>query len=112
MRDHCHFTGKYRGPAHNGCNLLYRKIKDIPVFFHNLGGYDGHIIFQNFCKVGSIKEPEVVAKSMEKFVTFSIGNLKFKDSLQFLNSSLDKLVNNLSKKKNVFTNLKAYFEDR
>ena len=112
VRDHCHFTGKYRGPAHNGCNLLYRKIKDIPVFFHNLGGYDGHIIFQNLCKIDGIREPEVVAKTMEKFVTFSIGNLKFKDSLQFLNSSLDKLVNNLAKKDNVFSNLKAYFEDR
>ena len=36
-------------------------------------------------KIDSVKEPEVVAKTMEKFVTFSIGNLKFKDSLQFLN---------------------------
>ena len=44
-------------------------------------------------KIDSVKEPEVVAKTMEKFVTFSIGNLKFKDSLQFLNSSLDKKKN-------------------
>ena len=57
-----------------------------------------HIIFQNLCKVDSIKEPEVVAKTLEKFVTFSIGNRKFKDSLQFLNSSLDKLVSNLAGK--------------
>ena len=112
VRDHCHFTGRYRGAAHNGCNLLYRKIKDIPVFFHNLGGYDGHIIFQNLCKIDSIKEPEVVAKTIEKFVTFSIGNLKFKDSLQFLNSSLDKLVKNLAAKVNVFKNLREYFEEK
>ena len=39
-----------------------------------------------------VREPEVVAKTMEKFVTFSICNLKFKDFLQFLKSSLDKLV--------------------
>ena len=112
VRDHCHFTGRYRGAAHNGCNLLYRKIKDIPVFFHNLGGYDGHIIFQNLCKIDGIKEPEVVAKTIEKFVTFSIGNLKFKDSLQFLNSSLDKLVKNLAAKVNVFKNLREYFEEK
>ena len=106
VRDHCHFTRKYRGPAHNGCNLQLKKITDIPVFFHNLGGYDGHIIFQNLTKIDSVKEPKVVAKTMEKFVTFSLKNLKFKDSLQFLNSSLDKLVKNLSAQSNAFNHLK------
>ena len=114
VKDHCHYTGKFRWAAHNGCNILYRKTKDIPVFFHNLGGYDGHIIFQNLCKVDSIKEPEVVAKTLEKFITFSIGNLKFKDSLQFLNSSLDKLVSNLAgkdgKKEVLFSNTWDYFK--
>ena len=47
VRDHCHFTGVYRGAAHHGCNLRYRKVEKIPVFFHNLSGYDGHYIFQN-----------------------------------------------------------------
>ena len=98
VRDHCHFTGKFRGAAHNACNLLYRKVKKIPVFFHNLSGYDGHIIFQNLNKVEGIKTPEVIARSMEKFITFSIGQLHFKDSAQFLISSLDKLVANLKVK--------------
>ena len=49
---------------------------------------------------------------MEKFVTFSIGNLKFKDSLQFLNSSLDALVKNLAAKSNAFNHLRSYFEDK
>ena len=89
-----------------------KKIQDIPVFFHNLSGYDGHIIFQNLTKVEGIKEPEVVAKTMEKFVTFSIRNLKFKESLQFLNSSLDKLVKNLAAKSNAFNHLRSYFEDK
>ena len=57
VRDNCHFTGKYRGAAHSKCNIQYRKIKDIPVFFHNLGGYDGHLIFQNLSKIEGIKEP-------------------------------------------------------
>ena len=82
-----------RGTLHCNCNVQCRKFKDIPVFFHNLGGYDGHHFFQNLGKIEGIKEPEVIAKTMEKFVTFSIGHLKFKDSLQFLNSSLAKLVN-------------------
>ena len=33
VRDHCHYTGRYRGPAHNSCNLKYRKPKSISVFF-------------------------------------------------------------------------------
>ena len=43
VRDHCHYTGRYRGPAHNSCNLKYRKPKSISVFFHNLSGYDSHL---------------------------------------------------------------------
>ena len=46
VRDHCHFTGRYRGPAHNKCNLKYRKPKNISVFFHNLSGYDSHLFIK------------------------------------------------------------------
>jgi len=42
VRDHCHFTGKYRGAAHQKCNALFEKPKFVPVFFHNLSGYDAH----------------------------------------------------------------------
>ena len=51
VRDHCHFTGKYRGAAHNTCNLKLRVVKKIPIFIHNLVGYDSHIIFQNLTKM-------------------------------------------------------------
>ena len=44
VADHCHYTGKFRGTAHNSCNLLCRKPKFIPVIFHNLSGYDSHLI--------------------------------------------------------------------
>ena len=44
VRDHCHFTGKFRGAAHESCNLRCRKPKFTPVFFHNLKGYDAHFI--------------------------------------------------------------------
>ena len=41
--DHCHFTGEYRGAAHQSFNLQCRKPMIIPVIFHNLQGYDAHL---------------------------------------------------------------------
>ena len=133
MEDHCHFTGKFRGAAHNTCNLQVRTIKKIPVFFHNLAGiyifmsflkniffilgYDSHIIFRNLHKIKINGTPSLIAKGMEKFISFQLEELAFKDSLQFLNSSLEKLVENLADKADskdelelVFPHLKAYFD--
>ena len=47
VRDHCHYTGRYRGPAHNSCNLKYRKPESVSVFFHNLTGYDSHYLLKS-----------------------------------------------------------------
>jgi len=44
VRDHCHLTGKFRGAAHNECNLQYRVPRFIPVFFHNVSRYDAHLL--------------------------------------------------------------------
>ena len=93
VRDHCHLTGKYRGAAHSKCNLqakveAYKTI--IPVVFHNLRGYDSHLIMQAVSKTkGDLK---CIANNMEKYISFSLGQLRFIDSLQCLNASLDKLV--------------------
>ena len=46
VRDHCHLTGKYRGAAHNDCNLNYQIPKLIPVYLHNLSGYDCHLFIK------------------------------------------------------------------
>ena len=51
VRDHCHFTGKYRGAAHNECNLKWRKPLILPVVFHNLQGYDSHLFIKQLAKV-------------------------------------------------------------
>ena len=53
---------------------------------------------QSIPKVQSCKDPRVIAKSMEKFIGFTIGRLQFMDSLQHLSSSLDRLVSNLADK--------------
>ena len=47
VRDHDHLTGKYRGAAHNICNINCKQKSSsfIPIFFHNFSGYDCHLIF-------------------------------------------------------------------
>ena len=44
VRDHSHCTGKYRGAAHNICNLRYKVPKEISIVFHNGSTYDYHFI--------------------------------------------------------------------
>ena len=54
VRDHCHITGKYRGAAHAACNLKLRlnpRTTTIPVVFHNLRGYDSHLLMQAISRV-------------------------------------------------------------
>ena len=125
VRDHCHYTGRYRGPAHNSCNLKYRKPKSVSVFFHNLSGYDSHLFIK---KLGSPDEKEnidCIPNNEEKYISFSKtiktghytnkkGEIKdktfkivFKDSLKFMGSSLGALVNNLPK--DAFKNLDKYY---
>ena len=119
VRDHCHITGKYRGSAHQECNLQLRLNQDkikIPVIFHNLRGYDSHFIMQ---EIGAIvKDYEYTNKkgqkcqmninaipnNMEKYMAFMLGNhLTFLDSFQFMSSSLEKLVGNLPKESLKYT---------
>ena len=93
VKDHCHLTGKYRGAAHNDCNLKLRikpKTDQIPVVFHNLKGYDAHHLMQAMANLQ--KEVKCVANNMEKYITFSVDGLRFIDSLNFLQGSLDSLV--------------------
>ena len=93
VKDHCHITGRYRGAAHNECNLKLRinpKTYQIPVVFHNLRGYDAHHLMQAMSQLQ--KEVKCVANNMEKYITFSVGGLRFIDSFNFLQGSLDSLV--------------------
>ena len=126
VRDHCHFTGRYRGPAHNSCNLKYRKPKSISVFFHNLSGYDSHLFIKKIgCSINKKENLKCIPYNEEKYLTFTktiiTGQYKnkkgedkdktfdivFKDSLKFMSSSLGALVNNLPK--DAFKNLLKYF---
>ena len=69
VRDHCHFTGEYRGAAHNKCNLSCRKPLILPVIFHNLQGYDAHLFIKQLAKVpGDLFS---IPTTEEKYITFS-----------------------------------------
>ena len=46
VRDHCHYTGKYRGSAHSICNLKFNVPNEVPVVFHNGSNYDYHFIIK------------------------------------------------------------------
>ena len=50
VRDHCHYTEKYRGSARNICNLRYKIPKEIPVVFHNGSTYDYHFIIKELAE--------------------------------------------------------------
>ena len=123
VRDHCHYTGRYRGAAHNICNLKYSKPNNISVFFHNLTGYDSHLFIK---KLGITKgNIDCIPNNEEKYISFSKtiktgeytnkrGETKnkyfkivFKDSMKFISSSMEALVNNLPK--DAFKNLEKYF---
>ena len=86
-------TGKYRGAAHKECNRKLKvnpKTMPIPVIFPNLKGYDGHLLMQAMARVRD--EIKCIPTNTEKYISFSLGNLRFIDSVNFLLSSLDKLV--------------------
>ena len=95
VRDHCHITGKFRGVAHWSCNISLQLTKKVPAIFHNLRGYDSHAIF---CELNKFDvKISVIPNGLEKDMVFSLGkNLVFIDSMRYMNSSLDRLVKNLS----------------
>ena len=66
VRDHCHVTGKFRGAAHWSCNL--QLTKKVPVIFHNLRGYDSHLIFNELDKFDV--KISVIPNGLEKYMAF------------------------------------------
>ena len=116
VRDHCHYTGHYRGPTHMKYNLQYKIPFYIPIIFHNLSGYDTHLFIKELAasSTDGAKMMSVIAKNKEDYISFSIKvevdryiskngiekskeiELRFIDSFKFMSSSLDSLVNNLA----------------
>ena len=73
VRDHCHYTGHYRGPAHMKCNLQYKILSYIPIVFHNLSGYNAHLFIKELAaSTDGAKMMGVIAKKKEDYISFSI----------------------------------------
>ena len=94
VRDHCHITRKFRGAAHWSCNINLQLNKIFPIMFHNLRRYDSYLIFDEgkhfYVKI------DVTPNRLEKYMAFILNkNLVFTGTIQFINSSLEKLVKNL-----------------
>ena len=66
VRDNCHFNGKYRGAAHNECNLKCKKPLILPVIFHNLQGYDSHLFIKQLAKVSG--DLSCIPSTEEKYI--------------------------------------------
>ena len=118
VRDHCHLTGRFRGPAHSSCNLNFKIAKFIPIFLHNLTNYDCHLFIRSLAFDN--ESIEVIPKNKEKYISFTkkilvdkIDNkniylkMRFLDSYRFMNKSLCSLARNL--KPEQLTNTSKYF---
>ena len=107
VRDHCHYTGKFRGAAHSIWNLRYKTPKEIPIVFNNGSTYDYQFIINKLAEEfdGLL---ECLGETTEKYITFSVSiskelqngkkithRLTFIDSFRFMSTSLSSLVDNL-----------------
>ena len=125
VADHCHLTGRYRGAAHNKCNLEYRITKFFPVIFHYLAGYDAHLFVKNL----GVTEGKIncIPKNEENYISFTKEikvdtfepngktisvkrELRFIDSFKFMATSSDSLASNLPD--NMFNNLFYFYEEQ
>lgn len=126
VRDHDHFTGKFRGKAHHSCNLNYQHKNIFACFFHNLKGYDSHFILQEI-RESDCNNIKAIAINSEKVLSFFLTQrcgcankcrkqpyeIRFVDSMSFLSASLETLTEGLSFNqfhytKNFVSNCAAY----
>ena len=120
VRDHCHFTGKFRGAAHQSCNLKFQRPKFTPVFFHNLQNYDAHLFVRALGLMDEVLSIKCIPNNDEKYISFSLKfelkritkwdwkteewkevaiqhEIRFLDSFKFTLAGLEGLVKNLSR---------------
>ena len=115
VKDHCHLTGKYRGPSHSKCNInvTQKQSNFIPFIFHNFSNYDCHMFFKKSVdKKNNKVNFEIIPKTNEEYISVTYGCIRFIDSYRFLSSGLDSLVKSIVNKSNkTLKNLKEEIVD-
>ena len=107
VKDHCHYTGKFRGTAHSICNLRYKVPDNIPTITHN-ASYDTYFIINQLAKEFK-GDLDCIGGNMERYITFSAPikkksddgktipcKLRFIESFRLMSSSLSDLVDTMS----------------
>ena len=96
IKDHCHYTGKFRGAAHSKCNLNYKVPKNILIIIHN-ASYDTHFVIKQLAEEFKC-ELDCIGENTEKWDDNKTitPKLRLTDSLRFMNFTLSDLANNLS----------------
>ena len=69
VKDHSYYTGKFRGTAHNICNLKYSVPKKIPIVFHNGSNYNYHFIIKELAE--ELKKITCL-ENTEKYIPFTV----------------------------------------
>jgi hypothetical protein len=110
VRHHDHFTGEYLFPLCPSCNKREgNKTKFVPIFAHNLSGYDSHLFIKNLAYEISEKiNMRLLPKSKETYISFDFGCLRFLDSLRQFGMSLDDVAKSLTD--NDFVHTKNYIK--
>ena len=82
VRDRCHLTGRYRGAAHESCNINVKKQQSnfIPVMFHNFSKYDCHLFFKTLLSKSKSQKLKVIPKTNEEYISVNFGCIRFIDS--------------------------------
>ncbi len=118
VHHHNHYTGLYVGPTCHSCNCAMQRPRNVPVAFHNGKGYDFHHILKTIMRMQSGPLGEDLAyefedaqpapkqtkyknlrvshiqQTGEKYLGVRFGPLLFKDSAEFLKSTLENLIEN------------------
>ena len=90
VRDHCHYAGKFRGVAHNNCNLRYKLPQEIPVKIHNGSKHDYHFIIRELAKEFK-GQFERLGENTEKYITFSVSIKKENDNDKTITYKISKV---------------------
>ena len=112
------------------CNPKFKIPKYIPIIFHNLNGYDAHLFIRELSKKFNTGNIGVMAENKEKYISFNVSvmvdsyedefgeirekkiQLTFIDSMRFMASSLNLLMNNLVKDGQKLCGFEDYSEEQ